>query len=76
MCIEILVYYIKEPVSVCVCVCPSVINLDKLSHFQLHNNIIDGALNMVEMWCEPYSGWLWVLSNISKLFIIEAVLRV
>ena len=45
-------------VAVCVCV----INLDKISHFQLHNNIIDGTLNMVEMWCEPYSGWLWVLS--------------
>ena len=41
----------------CVSVCLSVINLDKLSHFQLHNNIIDGTLNMVEMWCEPYSGW-------------------
>ena len=52
---------------VCVCVCLSVGNLDKLSHFQLHNNIIDGMLNMVETWCEPYSGWLWVLCALISL---------
>ena len=40
----------------CPCVCVCVKNFDKLSHFQLHNNIIDGTFNMVEMWCETYNG--------------------
>ena len=51
----------------CQSVCVSVCRKFGLSHIQLHNNIIDGGLNMVEMWCEPVSGWLWVLCTLISL---------